>query len=172
MRHYLRFQIAPRGTDYLDIIAHFGHTRIMNAKEPTTVHDLEEIRCPNAHCSHHGKAEAEGGKFWLNQRTGKENIIIYKCAHCRKCFSERRGTVLFESRLPFKEVEAIIQHLREGCGLRRTARLTGHSRTTVSRYAHLAGLHAKAVHEQTVRGLECKELQVDEKWSFVGKKRN
>jgi len=144
----------------------------MNAKEPTTVHDLEEIRCPNAHCSHHGKAEAEGGKFWLNQRTGKENIIIYKCAHCRKCFSERRGTVLFESRLPSKEVEAIIQHLREGCGLRRTARLTGHSRTTVSRYAHLAGLHAKAVHEQTVRGLECKELQVDEKWSFVGKKRN
>jgi hypothetical protein len=35
----------------------------------------------------------------------------------------------------------------------------------------LAGLHAKAVHEQTVEGLECKELQVDEKWSFVGKKR-
>ena len=108
----------------------------MKDKEPKTVHALEAIRCPNPHCSHFGWTEAEGGRFWLDQRAGKENIIIWRCAHCRKTFGERRGTVLFQSRLPAAEVEAIVKYLREGCGLRRTARLTGHARNTVARYAH------------------------------------
>jgi len=143
----------------------------MKSTEPVTVHALEAIRCPNSHCSHFGLAEAEGGKFWLDHCAGKERIKIWRCAHCRKGFSERRGTALFQSRLPSKEVEAIIQHQREGCGQRRTARLTGHARATVARYAHLAALHAKAVHEQVLRDLKPEELQADEKWSFVGKKR-
>jgi transposase-like protein len=138
---------------------------------PVPVQRLQELRCPNPDCSHFGKAKAEGGKFWLNHRAGKENVAIYRCGHCRKYFSERRGTPLFRSHLRSDEVAKIVEHLHEGCGIRRTARLTRHTTDTVSRYAHVAGLHAKAIHKQLVCNLKPSELQADEKWAFVGKKR-
>jgi hypothetical protein len=134
--------------------------------------DLSQFTCPNPACAYHGKPLEEGGKLWVDQRRGQaKEIRLLRCAHCRKTFSERRGTALEEARLPAAEVEKIVAHLQEGCGMRRTARLTGHARSTVARYAMVAGAHARAVHDETMRGLRCPEIQADEKWAFVGKKR-
>jgi hypothetical protein len=134
--------------------------------------DLSQFACPNPACPYQGKRVAEGGKLWVDQWMGKEkNIRLLRCGHCRKTFSERQGTALAEARLPAAEVEKIVAHLQEGCGIRRTARLTGHARSTVARYAVVAGAHARAVHDETMRGLTCAEIQADEKWACVGKKR-
>jgi len=134
--------------------------------------DVSQFACPNPACRYRGKRPAEGGKLWVDQWMGKDrDIRLLRCGHCRKTFSERRGTALQEARLPAAEVEKIVEHLQEGCGIRRTARLTGHARSTVARYAVVAGAHAWAVHDQSMRGLECAEVQADEKWAFVGKKR-
>ena len=133
---------------------------------------MSEFACPNPACLYRGKRPAEGGKLWVDQWMGKEkDIRLWRYGHCRKTFSERRGTALQEARLPAAEVENIVAHLQEGCGIRRTARLTGHARSTVARYAVVAGAHAQAVHNETMRGLRCAEVQADEKWAFVGKKR-
>jgi len=102
---------------------------------------------------------------------GKEkNIRLLRCGYCRKTFSERQGTALEEAWLP-AAVEKIVAHLHEGCGIRRTARLTGHARSTVARYVVVVGAHARAVHNETMRNLRCAEIQADEKWAFVRKKR-
>lgn len=131
-----------------------------------------QFACPNPACPYQGKGPAEGGKLWVDQWMGKKkDIRLWRCGQCRKTFSERRGTALEEARLPAEEVEDIVAHLQEGCGIRRTARLTGHARSTVARYAVVVGAHARAVHDETMRGLECAEVQADEKWAFVGKKR-
>jgi hypothetical protein len=135
--------------------------------------EVSQFACPNSTCPYHGKRPAEGGKLWVDQWMGKEkDIRLLRCRHCRQTFSERRGTALEEARLPAGEVEQIVAHLQEGCGIRRTARLTGHARSTVARYAVVAGAHARAVHDETMRGLTCAEIQADEKWAFVGKKRS
>ncbi len=135
--------------------------------------DLSSFVCPNPACPYHGKQPAEGGKLGVDQWMGKEKKIrLLRCAHCRQTFSERRGTALEEARLPAAEVDKIVAHLQEGCGIRRTARLTGHARSTVARYAVVAGAHAQAVHDETMRGLRCAEVQADEKWACVGKKRS
>src|SRR5262244_4498982 len=119
------------------------------------------------------QAACRGGKLWVDQWMGKEkNIRLLRCGYCRTTFSERQGTALEEARLPAAEVEKIVMHLQEGCGIRRTARLTGHARSTVGRYAVVAGAHARAVHDETMRGLTCTEIQADEKWAFVRKKRS
>ena len=47
----------------------------------------------------------------------------------------------------------------------------GVSRDTVTRLTRIAGVHAKAIHDELVTGVEVNEAQADEKWSFVGKKR-
>ena len=48
----------------------------------------------------------------------------------------------------FKEMVQILDHLADGCGVRKTARLTGRSRNTVARYSELAGQQAKAVQDE------------------------
>jgi hypothetical protein len=134
--------------------------------------DISQFACPNPACPYQGKRLAEGGKLWVDQWMGKEKTIrLLRCGHCRKTFSERQGTALAEARLPAAEVEKIVAHLQEGCGIRRTARLTGHARSTVARYAVVTGAHARAIPEETMRGLTCSEIQADEKWALVGKKR-
>ena len=138
----------------------------------TNKEEISQFACPNPACPHHGKRPAEGGKLWVDQWMGKErNIRLLRCGYCRQTFSERQGTALEEARLPAAEVETIVTHLQEGCGIRRTARLTGHARSTVARSALVAGAHARAVPDQTMRELTCSELQADENWAVVGKKR-
>jgi hypothetical protein len=133
--------------------------------------DLSQFACPNRGCAWYGKRPAEGGKLWVDRRRGRDEIGLLRCAHCRKTFSERRGTALEEARLPAAEGEQMVAHRQEGGGIRRTARLTGPARRTGSRSALVVGAHARAVHDETRRGVTCAEIQADEKWAFVGEKR-
>ena len=64
-----------------------------------------------------------------------------------------------------------MEHLREGCGIRGTGRLVGVSINTVTRYARLGGEHAEKLHNELVDvSPKTREVQLDEKWSFVFKK--
>jgi hypothetical protein len=69
------------------------------------------------------------------------------------------------------KAEAIGSHLKEGCGIRKTARLVGASKDGVTSIAIRLGLHAHALHDERVQDLEVREAQFDEKWNFVGKKK-
>ncbi len=54
--------------------------------------------------------------------------------HCRTCkarFSERKGTVLEQARLPDATALDVLNHIREGCGTRATGRLVGVDKNTV-----------------------------------------
>jgi hypothetical protein len=72
--------------------------------------------------------------------------------------------------MPPERAAAIASHLKEGCGIRKTARLVGASKNGVTSIAIRVGLHAHHLHEEKVRGVESTEAQFDEKWSFVEKK--
>ena len=90
---------------------------------------------------------------------------------CMKVFSERKGTVLEHSRLPLEKTISVMEHLREGCGIRGTSRLVKVHQNTVMRYARLAGDHAQKLHDELVSvSPMTREVQFDEKWSFVYKK--
>lgn len=49
--------------------------------------------------------------------------------------------------------------------------VVGVSRDVVRRLTHIAGEYAKALHDELVNGVIVTEAQADEKWNFVGKKR-
>ena len=63
------------------------------------------------------------------------------------------------------------KHLAEGTGVRATARLCGVSLNTVLRCTKRFGKHAEHFHDEHVRHLDRRQVQPDEAWSFVGKKR-
>ena len=96
--------------------------------------------------------------------------MVY-CHECSGHNSERKGTALEQSRLPESQACAILQHVRERAGTRSTSRLVGVHRDTVTRYIRIAGEQAQQLHQELLAySPNTREVQLDEKWSFVGKK--
>jgi len=57
---------------------------------------------------------------------------------------------LYNAKLRPKKVIAILDHMRQGCGVRQTGRLVGISKDTANRYIRLAGKHARSLHDELV----------------------
>ena len=131
---------------------------------------LSEFCCIDPGCSEQGKRGGENLR--VHQTYGKSDTIrLLECKVCGRRFSERAHTALSGSRLPKEKIISILHQLAEGCGQRRICRLLDVSRDAVSRLTLIAGDHAKALHDELVSSVQVKEAQADEKWSFVGKKR-
>ena len=58
--------------------------------------------------------------------------------------------MLEHSRLPEEKAISVMEHLREGVGVRQTARLVHVHQNTVMRLARLSGDHALLVHDEMV----------------------
>ena len=111
--------------------------------------DLSAFCCLNSECADHGKRGA--GNLTVTDRCGKDRRFrMLRCRTCTARFSERKGTVFFGSRLPEEKVVSVLGHVAEGCGVRKTHRLTGVCQGTVVRYSRLAGKHAAAAHDELV----------------------
>jgi transposase-like protein len=132
--------------------------------------DLSRFCCLNSRCPDFGRRDA--GNLTVTGRLGKHRQ--YRLLYCRACrdrFSERKGTPLYRAHLPEDKVLSILDHITEGCGVLKTARLVKVHPDTVSRYTRAAGEHAAAAHDELVaRSPETREIQMDEAWSFVAKK--
>src|SRR5580704_18108429 len=68
-----------------------------------------------------------------------------------------------------KQIE-VISALTEGLGIRATARITGVNRETVGKLAMRVGAGCARLHNETMRGLQVGRIEIDEAWSYVGKK--
>lgn len=111
--------------------------------------DLSKFCCQNPQCVDYGKRGA--GNLMVNMRYGSQKQWrLLKCRTCHERFSERKGTPLFDSRLSEEKVVAVLAHLSEGCGVRKTSRLAGVDKDTITRYARLSGGHAQQLHEELV----------------------
>jgi IS1 family transposase/transposase-like protein len=132
--------------------------------------DLSRFCCLDSRCPDFGRRDA--ANLTVTGRLGKSRQ--YRQLYCRTCharFSERKGTPLYRAHLPEDKVASILEHIDEGCGVLKTARLVKVHPDTVSRYGRTAGEHARAAHDELVaQSPETRELQMDEKWSFVAKK--
>jgi transposase-like protein len=132
--------------------------------------DWSAFACPNTACPAHG-LRGQGHIRPHGWSSKPRNIRCLRCTTCGHSFSERAGTPLFRTQLAEGQALSIAQHLVEGNGMRPTSRLCGVSLNTVLRFARRAGDHAQAFHDQMVQHVQVHQLQVDEAWSFVGKKR-
>jgi transposase-like protein len=133
-------------------------------------HPWSAFACPNPDCPAFGQRGQPNLRphGWSSK---PRHIRCLRCTVCGKSFSQRAGTPLFRTTLPEDKVVQIAEHLVEGTGMRPTSRLCGVSLNTVLRFAARAGGHAQAFHDEVVRHVEVRQVQADEAWSFVGKKR-
>lgn len=72
--------------------------------------------------------------------------------------------------LKAEKQEMIVRGLVEGASIRSLERLTEVHRDTIMRLLVRVGDSCEKIMDSTMRGLTCKNIEVDEIWSFVGKK--
>ena len=92
--------------------------------------DLDTLACVNPEC------------LTIRKVYGYDRIRLLRCRIFGDEFSERRGSALFNTKLPEAKAEDIISHLDEGCSVRATARLVKVAKETVARLLRVAGRHA------------------------------
>src|SRR5262244_2033096 len=83
--------------------------------------DVDTLACVNAECQLFSRSGANN--LVVRKVYGHDRIRLLRCRTCGEEFSERRGTALFNTKIPEDKAEAVIDHLGEGCGMRATARL-------------------------------------------------
>jgi IS1 family transposase len=74
------------------------------------------------------------------------------------------------NRLSREDRARILHLLCEGQSIRATVRLTGASKNTIAKLLVTAGQACMAYQDRVLVSLNCKRIEVDELWSFVGSK--
>jgi LacI family transcriptional regulator len=111
--------------------------------------NLDRFCCQNPECPDYGQRGRGNLRVGFHYGKDKRRRMLV-CRTCQHRFSERKGTPLFDARLPDDKVVSILAHLRERCGVRQTGRLAGVGKNTVVRYALRAGGHAQQLHDELV----------------------
>ena len=99
--------------------------------------DLSGFCCQNPDCSDYGRRGL--GNLTVPARYGPSGRRVLRCRTCKARFSERKGTALFGAQLSEDKAVALLQHIAEGVGVRKTSRLLGVNKNTVLRYCRRAG---------------------------------
>lgn len=96
--------------------------------------------------------------------------IVVSSASAQVSKGCRRGTAFHHSHLSEQAFETIAKSLGEGVGVRATARIQNVDKRTVLLVLRRAARQAVMVVRTLLRDLVVSECQLDEMWSFVGKK--
>src|SRR5258708_4797226 len=97
--------------------------------EPSSL-SIEHCFCHNSDCPDHGK-RGHGNVYFRGFSGRDKQIRMVYCRTCKRSYSQRKGTALERSQLPTDKVLSVLDHLREGCGVRATSRLTGRSKGAI-----------------------------------------
>lgn len=84
--------------------------------------------------------------------------------------SPRKDTALFKAHFAKQTFETIAKSLAEGVGISSTTRIQSVNKQTVLLVLRKAGEHVIKVSNLLLRNVKTYECQLDEMWSFVGKK--
>jgi len=127
-----------------------------------------DVRCPNPQCRCFDKKGLKNIVRNGKKQNGTQN---YLCRECNVQFVRTKGTPLYYSKLPIKEVKNICSHFVEKNSFRGVARETKHSLNAVYRVADKVGRHCEKVDEELLVDLDLSMVETDEIFSYIKKRR-
>jgi transposase-like protein len=95
----------------------------------------------------------------------------YHCKSCKTYFGDTYGTPMYGLKTPAAEIaQALLIVMRRG-SLRAAEEITGHKYETISAWLKRTAAHAEAITQVLAGDLHLSQVEIDEFWSFVQKKR-
>jgi transposase-like protein len=122
------------------------------------------LRCPRC------RGQSRDLFYHSTYRTRDGPRRLWRCRQCGRCLSERRGTAFFNLKTPEAEVARSLDAMLRGDTQTSTARTRHHRRETLRRWRRRAAPRARAVDADFVTDLRVRDLELDEQWSFAGRK--
>src|SRR5262245_3709911 len=92
----------------------------------------------------------------------------FKCNDCNKYFLAPAIKPLGDMRISMRDATIALGMLLEGMSIRAVERLTGLHRDTIDDLILVVGANCQSLLNAKVQGVEVKDVQCDELWSFVG----
>jgi hypothetical protein len=126
---------------------------------------------PPSLCCPHCGGRAQGLLYHSTYRTRDGPRRLWQCGECGRCLSERRGTAFFNLKTPELEVSRSLDAMLRGDTQTSTAQTRRHRRDTLRRWRGRAAPRARAVDSDFVTDLCVTDLELDEQWSFAGRKK-
>ena len=128
-------------------------------------HAPPSLRCP--HC----RGQARDLFYHSTYQTRDGPRLLWQCRLCQRCSSERRGTAFFNLKTAELEIAHSLDAMLRGDTQTSTAHTRRHRRETLRRWRRRAAPCARAVDQDLVCDLSIRDLELDEQWSFAGKKK-
>jgi transposase-like protein len=129
-----------------------------------------DVACPNEECEQYG-------------RTGQGNIIgngtyatksgrvrKYICRTCGRVFCDRSNTMFYDLRTSEDKVILALKLIMKGMSQRSIAEVLEVCPKSVSTWLSRASDQSEAITETRLKDLEVPRVEMDELWTFVGKK--
>ena len=129
-----------------------------------------DVACPNEECEQYG-------------RTGQGNIIgngtyatksgrvrKYICRTCGRVFCDRSNTMFYDLRTSEDKVILALKLIMKGMIQRSIAEVLEVCPKSVSTWLSRASDQSEAITETRLKDLEVPRVEMDELWTFVGKK--
>jgi len=107
---------------------------------------------------------------FLRRYGTKQTQLLFGCRMCDITFSLRKHTPLHGLKMEDEKFYEIVRCSGEGNGIRNTARIVKVKNETVGRVVKRMGEHVSKLLKNDLRDMWPGEVQLDELWSYVGKK--
>ena len=131
---------------------------------------IDERACGKPGCDNFGKPGLNiVGHGWFVTKSGRRRR--YRCTVCGGTLSTNTGTAYRGLRCSRREFDQVASLRVEGVSISATARVTGHSRTTIARWLERAATAAACFNHRLLRDFDVIELQADARCTFIGSKR-
>jgi len=127
--------------------------------------------CPNPSCDHYKLMNRGNVKSIATYPTQSGKRRIFQCTRCDEQFSETRDTVFFDLRTPEEKVMIVLKLMLCRVELTHISFAIGVTEETILDWLDRAAQKAEEINQHLLREVKVTQVELDELWSFVLRKR-
>jgi transposase-like protein/IS1 family transposase len=128
--------------------------------------------CPNPACDHYRLMNRGNVKSIATYKCQSGKRRVFQCKECNKRFAETRDTVFFDLRTPEEKVMIALKLLLCKVELTAISFALGITEETTLEWLRRAAEKAEAINQHLLRDVKVTQVELDELWSFVLRKRS
>jgi transposase-like protein len=126
---------------------------------------ISSLSCQNPDYQDHQKISLNN--LIVRKTYGQDQIWYLRCQTCGLEFSERKNTMLWNTKISEARAVQIADCLSDKNSLKGTVRITKVNKSTVKRLRREIGKQAKNVHNALVKNVKAKVVEFDERYGFA-----